>query len=222
MNLDWVFNLPPTVAEIWQSYFFQKIAFLFEIAILFCKITFFLWNPDFFIVNLIFSFSRSRIPSFTTRSSFTYNLVFLFHAGNEFNVVWIGPVATRRLRSDHGLIAMVTSWPRLFIAVAWHAMSLVCDVRVCLRCSLWEHFVWACLRSPPIGMRDCVIALLLRDCAKMKKIITCLRNRPPCVICERLFLCARWREKPFLICVMAWKKVRDYVKMEKMIRLYNE
>ena len=137
-----------TVAEIWQSYFFQKIAFLFEIAILFCKITFFLWNPDFFIVNLIFSFSRSRIPSFTTRSSFTYNLVFLFHAGNEFNVVWIRPVATRRLRSDHGLIAMVTSWPRLFIAVAWHAMSLVCDVRVCLRCSLWEHFVWACLRSP--------------------------------------------------------------------------
>ena len=115
-----------TVAEIWQSYFFQKIAFLFEIAILFCKITFFLWNPDFFIVNLIFSFSRSRIPSFTTRSSFTYNLVFLFHAGNEFNVVWIRPVATRRLRSDHGLIAMVTSWPRLFISLAWHVMSLLC------------------------------------------------------------------------------------------------
>ena len=119
------------------------------------------WNRDFvlqdhvFLMKSRFFHRQSHFFFFTIANSFLhyeivfhYNLVFLFHAGNEFNVVWIRPVATRRLRSDYGLIAMVTSWPRLFIAVAWHAMSSVCDVRVCLRCSLWEHFVWACLRSP--------------------------------------------------------------------------
>ena len=86
----------------------------------------FLMKFQNFNINLIFSFLWSRIPSFTTNSSFTYNLVFLFHVGNESNVVWIRPVATRRHRSDYGLIAMVTSWPRLFISLAWHVMSLLC------------------------------------------------------------------------------------------------
>ena len=86
----------------------------------------FLMKFQNFNINLIFSFLWSRIPSFTTNSSFTYNLVFLFHVGNESNVVWIRPVATRRHRSDYGLIAMVTSWPRLFISLARHVMSSVC------------------------------------------------------------------------------------------------
>ena len=87
----------------------------------------FLMKFQNFNINLIFSFLWSRIPSFTTNSSFTYNLVFLFHVGNESKVVWIRPVATRRHRSDYGLIAMVTSWMAslvYFISVTRHVFVM--------------------------------------------------------------------------------------------------
>ena len=74
-----------------------------------------------------------------------------------------------------------------------------------------HRFAW--LREWPFLLREnCVIAW------KWKNNCVIAWNWHVCVMRERSFWCAWWREKPFLICVIAWnrkKSVRDCVKLEK-------
>ena len=74
-----------------------------------------------------------------------------------------------------------------------------------------HRFAW--LREWPFLLREnCVIAW------KWKNNCVIAWSWHVCVMRERSFWCAWWREKPFLICVIAWnrkKSVRDCVKLEK-------